>query len=239
MDLPSCGLPRVSFRSAWDGHLQRAWGPSPDLSGRGTGPWCPRHIPGPPGTSCSRGGGLVQAQTRLQLSGSHARYVQHPFPHSAPESSPWLWEPSRLTCGHVRDNSQRRCSQPGAVGTVLLGNSPGSIYLLRGQQRCHHTCVLTSPPFPLSSPHAVIIASCNHLPQISPAPLGEPTLRHTESESGNVPGNCTYAHSLGGFQALLTWRVLPAVGFPCVRTKGPACKSCWAVNVLGTFHPPP
>ena len=31
-------------------------------------------------------------------------------------------------------------------------------------------------------------------------------LRHTESESGNVLGNFTYAHSLGGFQALLTHR---------------------------------
>ena len=180
----------------------------------------------------------MRAQTRLQLPGSHARDVQYPFPRSAPESSPWLWEPSRLTRRHVPDNSQRRCSQLGAVGTVLW-DSPGSIDPLRGQERCHHTCVLTSPPFPLSSPHTVIFASCNHLPQISPAPLGEPTLRHTESESGNVPGNCTYAHSLGGFQALLTWRTLPAVEFLCERTKGPASKSCWAVSVLGPFHPPP
>ena len=101
-----------------------------------------------------------------------------------------------------------------------------------------HVCIDFSS-FPLGSPHAVIIAPCNRLPQIPPAPLGEPTLRHTEPESGNIPGARTYAHPLGAFQALLTRRMLPAVGFPCERTKGPASESCWAVNVLGPFHPPP
>lgn len=188
--------------------------------------------------------GVVSCRLRLAFS------CQGPTPGTCSAPFPILPQNLLPGCGSLQGSHADMFGTTPSVGALnrgrwglswgtVLGNSPGSIYLLRGQQRCHHTCVLTSPPFPLSSPHAVIIASCNHLPQISPAPLGESTLRHTESESGNVPGNCTYAHSLGGFQALLTWRVLPAVGFPCVRTKGPACKSCWAVNVLGTFHPPP
>ena len=184
--------------------------------------------------------GEVSCGLRLAFS------CQGPTPGTC--STPFPVPPQNLLpgCGSLQGSHADMFRTTPSVGALNWGrwglsfwDSPGSIYPLRGQQRCHHTCVLTSPPFPLSSPHTVIFASCNHLPQISPAPLGEPTLRHTESESGNVPGNCTYAHSLGGFQALLTWRTLPAVEFPCERTKGPASKSCWAVSVLGPFHPPP
>ena len=91
-------------------------GPPQDSSGRGTGSWCPCRIPGPLVSSRSREGGLVQAHARLQLSGSHARYVQHPFSHSAPGSPPRLWEPLRLTRRRAQDNSQHWCSQPGGGG---------------------------------------------------------------------------------------------------------------------------
>ena len=112
-------------------------------------------------------------------------------------------------------------------------------YLLSSQQRCHHTCILTFPALPRVLPTLPPLLPATTSPRYHLHSWVNPMLRYTESESGNVSGNCTYAHSLGGFQALLTWRAPPAVEFPSVRTKGPASKSCWAVGVLGTSHPPP
>lgn len=172
----------------------------------------------------SRGGGSCRAQASgFSCGGPCPVHMQHPFPILPQDLLPG--------CGSPRGGSHADMLGTTPSVGALAGGRWGLSF--RGEltywAALHGATHLYSGTHcsPSGSPHATA-ASLAHLPQISPAPLGEPHAEHTESESGNViSGSCTYAHSWVVFKHSLTWKPLPAVEFPRREDQGPiASKSC-------------